>query len=115
MDFFSRKDFSLYSIELLHWEIKSFNTEQILLYIISASIFAVLSFLKFRRARTFGKYLKLLEYEFSFMFISAISFKDFGFGVVAAFTITEWQLYLKEFCHISPGEKFDGDEIESSE
>ncbi len=97
------------------WEIKSFNTEQVLLYIIAALIFAVLSFLKFRRARTFGKYLKLLEYEFSFMLISAISFKDFGFGVVALFTIVEWQFYLKEFCYISPNEKFDGDEIESSE
>ncbi len=100
-------------LNFFFWEIKNFNSEQISLYVIAALLFAVISFLKHRRARTFGKYLRLMEYEFSFMFISALSLKDVGFGIIAAFTIIEWQFYLKEFCVIKPSDKFDGDvEIE---
>ncbi len=93
------------------WEINTINTKQILLYLIAGSLFAVLSILKLRGAGTFGSYLKVMEYEFSFMFISALALKDIGFGVIAIFTIFEWQLYLKEFCVISPSEKFDGNAV----
>lgn len=92
-------------------EMESISSEQIIFYLIPALLFSVISFLKLRRAQTFGKYLKLMEYEFSFMLISAMSLKDIGFGIVAAFTIVEWQLYLKEFCIITPSEKFDGDAL----
>lgn len=97
------------ALNFLIWEINTFNNKRILLYTIAALLFAITSFLKYRGARTFGSYLKMMEYEFSFMFISALSLKDFGFGVIAFFTIIEWQLYLKEFCVINPGNKFDGD------
>lgn len=101
-------------LNFFFWKINAFNTKQILLYVVAGLLFAVLSILKLRGAGTFGTYLKVMEYEFSFMFISALSLKDVGFGVIALFTIVEWQLYLKEFCVINPGNKFDGD-IETEE
>ena len=99
-------------LNFFFWEINTFNTKQILLYVVAVFLFAIASFLKFRGARTFGNYIRLMKYEFAFMFISALSLKDFGFGVIALFTIAEWQLYLKEFCIINPNDKFDG-EIET--
>jgi hypothetical protein len=96
------------AMNFFFWEIKSFSSEQILWHAIAILLFAITSFLKFRGARTFGSYLKVMEYEFSFMFISALSLKDVGFGVIAFFTIAEWHLYLKEFCIIKPSSKFDG-------
>ena len=96
------------------WETINFTGKQILLYVIAFLLFVITSVLKFRGARTFGNYLKTLEKEFSFMFISALALKDIGLGAIALFTFLEWHLYLKEFCILKPSNKFDGD-IETDE
>lgn len=96
------------ALNFFFWEINSLDSKQILWYTIAALLFVITSIFKFKGARTFGSYLKVMEYEFSFMFISALSLKDVGFGVIAFFTIAEWHLYLKEFCIVKPSSKFDG-------
>jgi amino acid transporter len=90
----------------------SSDNKQVLLYAIAALLFAITSFLKFRGARTFGKYLKVTEYEFTFMLASAMALNNLGFGAVVVLIIIEWQLYLKEFCIIKPSENFDGNTTE---
>lgn len=103
------KSFILFVLQYFLFDFSSLNDKNLILIAFFA-LFIGFEGAKFVSSKKFGRYFKICEWQFFFLLIAAGNLRNIAFAAMAVFVFLEMQLYLKEFCVISPGKKFDGNE-----
>ncbi|MEQ1796410.1 MAG: hypothetical protein ABL872_00590 [Lacibacter sp.] len=105
----------LISVGFIDLNLNKITETNTLFYLIYCLVFLIFSGLKLRLLKKFGDYLSITKVEIFLLLLTAFQSKSTFLIVFCFIILAELLHYYKEFCVITPSDKFDGDEFKEED